>query len=194
MSSYLAEERLGYPLLMAGVIIVASFLSTFAPIPNASLFFIYPFSLVSFPFSATAELSLGAWGYLTGYDINFFGMEIVPVSPQNVPAYGFWFFFLINLVGAMLGYWGDKKLSEGSLEWNLLDFFFRSVFWSFLICYAIVWLSWFALEQILWQGADNVWFMIVMNIALFCRLFFWIPATIATAIYGMHKWFGRRKE
>jgi len=112
-------------------------------------------------------------------------MEIMSISPQNVPIYGFSFFLLINLVGVILGYWSNKKLSEGSFGWILLNFFFRSGFWSFLICYAIIWLAWFASNLIVWYGADDIWFMIVMNISFFCRDFFWLPSTMATAIYGM---------
>jgi hypothetical protein len=146
---------------------------------------LYPFWLVSYPFFSTPKLYVGDWGHLTGYNINFFGMEIMSISPQNVLVYGFSFFLLINLVGVILGYWSNKKLSEGSFGWILLDFFFRSGIWSFLICYAIIWLAWFASSLIVWYGADGIWFMIVMNISSFCRNFFWLPSTLATAIYGM---------
>jgi len=179
---------------MTGFIIVASFLSTFAPIPKVYSIYLYPFSLVSFPFFSISKLSLGDWGYLTGYNINFFEMEIISISAQNALVYCFSFFLLINLVGVMLGYWIKKKLAEGSLEWNLLNFLFRSGFWSFLICYAIVWLAWFALSLVAWYGMNDIWFIIVSNTMVFCKHFFWIPATIATAIYGIYKWFGKRKE
>jgi len=194
LSSDLPEERVSYVLSITGFIIVASFLSTFASIPKVYSIFLYPFSLVSFPFFSISKLSLGDWGYLTGYDINFFGMKIGSISGQIAYLYCFSIFLLINLVGAMLGYWSNKKLSDESFEWILLNFFFRSGFWSFIICYAIVWLAWFALSLITFYGVDDIWFMIMMNISFFCRNFFWIPAVIATIIYGIQKWFGLRKK
>ncbi len=117
-------------------------------------------------------------------------MEIVSISPQNVPVYGFSFFLLINLVGAMLGYWINKKLSEESLRRELFDFLFRSGIWSFLVCYAIIWLDWFALGLI----TQYEEFVITSNIWFFCQYFFWVPATIATAIYGVYKWSKSRKQ
>jgi len=194
LSSDLAEERLDYVLLMTGFIIVASFLSTFVSILKVYLIVLYPFSLVSFPFFSISKLSHGDLGFLTGYDISFFGMEIGSISAQDATLYCFSIFLLINLVGVMLGYWINKKLAEGSLEWNLLNFLFRSGFWSFLICYAIVWLAWFASSLIVWYGVDGIWFIIVSNTMVFCKHFFWIPATIATAIYGIYKWSKSRKQ
>ena len=188
-SSILEHERVSYVLLMAGFIIVASLLSTFVYVLWLWLLVLYPFSLVSFPFSSTAmHTSLGGHTYhVTDYNVNFFGMQIVSISPQNIPVYGFSFFLLTNLVGAMLGYWINKKLLEESFKWKLFDFFFRSGILSFLVCYAILWLDLFALSLIVWYGANDIWFTIAMNILLFCRDFFWVPATIATAIYGIYK-------
>ncbi len=145
LSRDLAHERASYLLLMTGFIVVASFLSTFAYELWLWLIFVYPFWSVSFPFFSTPELSLGEWGRLTSYNINFFGIEIVSVSPQNVPVYGFSFFLLINLVGAMFGYWTNRKLLEEPLRWSLFNFFFRNGILSFLVCYAILLLDWFGI-------------------------------------------------
>ncbi len=194
LSSALRDERVSYVLLMAGFIIVASFLSTFVYVLWLWLIVLYPFWLVSFPFFSTPELYFGDWGRLTGYNINFFGMKIVSISPQNVLAYGFSFFFLINLVGAMLGYWINKRLLEESFKWNLFNFFFRGGILSFLVCYGITWVGWFALSLIIWYGANDVWFIIASNTLFFCRYFFWVPAAIATTIHGIYKWFRMRKE
>jgi len=194
LSSDLEHERLSYVLLMTGFIIIASLLSTFVYVLWLWLIILYPFWLISFPFFSTPELYFGDWGRLTGYHITFFGIEIVSISPQNVSIYSFSFFLLINLVGAMLGYWINKKLFEESFKWKLFDFFFRSGILSFLVCYGITWLDWFALSLIIWYGANDIWFIIASNILFFCRYFFWVPATIATAIYGIYKWSKSRKQ
>ena len=194
LSSYLAHERISYVLLMTVFIIIASFLSAFVYNYWLWLIFLYPFWLVSFPFFSTPKLAHGGWGHLISYNINFFGMEIVSISPQNVLVYGFSFFLLINLVGAMLGYWINKNLLKESFKWKLFDFFFRSGIWSFLVCYAILWLDWFALGLIVWYGVNDIWFTIVSNTSFFCKYFFWVPATIATTIYGIYKWSKSRKQ
>jgi hypothetical protein len=183
-------DYMSYVPLMAGFMIVVSLLSTYVCMFWLWLIFLYPFWSVSFPFYSTPELSFGDWGYLTGYNINFLGMEIVSLSPQNVLLYGFSFFLLINLVGAILGYWINKKFSEESLKRELFNFFFRSGILSFLVCYGIILLNWFTLGLIM-QYED---FVIRSNILLFCKYFFWVPAVIATAIYGIYKWIGMRKE
>lgn len=189
LSSDLEQKSVIHVLLMTGFIIVMSFLSTFVSILWLWIILLYPFWLVSFPFLSTPKLFLGDRGHLTGYNINFFWMEIVSISPQNVLAYGFSFFFLINLVGAMLGYWINKKLSDGSFEWILLNFFFRSGFWSFLVCYGILWLDWMAISLMMYYGASDISFIIASNILVFCKYFFLLPAVIATIIYGIQKWF-----
>jgi hypothetical protein len=184
------HEHMSYVLLMAGFMIVVSLLSTFVSMFWLWIILLYPFWLVSFPFYSIPKLSFGDWGYLTGYNINFFGMEIMSVSPQNVLVYGFLFFLLINLVGVIFGYWINQKLSEESLKRELFDFFFRSGILSFFVCYGIILLGWFALGLV----TQYEEFVIMSNILLFCRYFFWVPAVIATAIYGIYKWIGMRKE
>jgi len=194
LSRYLENERISYLLLMIGFIIIASLCSTFVYVLWLWLIFLYPFSLVSFPFFSDPQLSLGDWGHLTSYNIHFFEIEIMSISPQNVPVCGFAFFSLINLAGAMIGYWINKGLAEETFEWKLFNFFFRSGIWSFLVCYAIFWLSWFGLAAIVWYRVNGIWFTIVSNTFAFSRYYFWVPATITTAIYGTYKWFEKRKE
>jgi len=187
LSSDLEQKNVIHVLLMTGFIIVMSVLSTFVCILWLWIILLYPFWLVSFPFLSTPKLFFGDRGHLISYNINFFWMKIVSISPQNVLAYGFSFFFLINLVGAMLGYWINKKLLNEPFKWKLFDFLFRSGIWSFLACYAIIWLDWFALQLIVWYGVNDIWLTIVSSTSFFCRYFFWVPATIATAIYGIYK-------
>jgi len=132
--------------------------------------------------------------YITDYNINFFGMEIVPISTQNILVYGFLFFLLINLVGAMLGYWINKKLLEESFKWKLFHFFFRSGILSFIVCYGILWLASIAISLMIYYGASDISFIIASNIWFFSRYLFLVPATIATAIYGIYKRSKSRKQ
>ena len=196
LSSYFEHNRVSYMLLMASFIIVASLLSTYVSMLWLWLLVLYPFLVVSFPFFSTAlHTSMGVHTYhVTSYNINFFGMEIVSISPQNILGYGFSFFLLINLVGAMLGYWINKKLFDETFKRTLFDFFFRSGIFSFIVCYAILWLDLIALSLITWIGANDVWFIIASNILVFCKYFFLLPATIATAIYGISGWSKSRKQ
>jgi hypothetical protein len=177
------QEYMSYVLIMAGLVIVASFLSAFVSLFWFWLILLYPFWSVSFPFYSIPILSFGDWGYLTNYRINFVGIEIMSISPQNALVYGFSFFLLINLVGAILGYWIKQKTSEESLKRELFDFFFRSGILSFLVCYGIIWINWFALGLV----TQYEEFVIMSYILLFCRYFFWIPALIATIICGLKR-------
>jgi len=196
LSSDLEYERVSYVLLIAGFIIVASFLSTFVSVLGIWLLQLYPFLLVSFPFFSTAPRTrVGVHAYpVTGYNINFFGIEIVSISPQNITVYGFSFFLLINLVGAMLGYWINKKLFDETFKRKLFNFFFRSGILSFLVCYGILWLDWMAISLMMYYGASDISFIIASNIVFFSRYLFLVPATIATAIYGIYKWSKSRKQ
>ncbi len=189
-----------YLLLETVFIVVLSVLSTFVYLLWVWILLLYPFWLVSFPFFSTPELRARANVYfprrapihageidvrahLVGYDINFFGVKIVSISPQNL-VYGFSFYLLINILGAIVGYLTNRLLRDRSFEWNLFNFFFRTGIVSFLVCYGITWLGWFALGLIVWYGVNGIWFALVENVLFFCQFFFWIPAVIATLIYG----------
>lgn len=187
LSSDLAQERVIYVLSITGFIIVVSFLSTFVCMLWDWVIFLYPFWLVSFPFFSIPEFLFNdPRTLLTSYKINFFGIEIVSISPQNLLVCGLSFFLAINLIGAMLGYWINRKFSGELFKWKLFDSFFRNGILSFLVCYTILWLNWFALDLIVWYRVDDIWFTIVGSITLFCRYFFWLPALI-TAIYEIYK-------
>jgi len=181
-----SERRLPIYLLLETVfIVVLSLLSTFVCLLWLWILFLYPFWLVSFPFFSTPELLLGDHGPLVGYDVNFFGLKIVSVCPHNL-VYGLSLYLLINILGAIIGYLINRLLRDRSLEWNLFDFFFRTGILSFLVCYGITWLGWFALGLIVWYGVNGSWLPLVANVLFFCKFFFWIPALIATLIYGAH--------
>lgn len=173
-------------LLMTGFVIVVSLLSTFTCMLWLWIIFLYPFWLVSFPFFSTPELLFGDHGPLTGYNINLFGSNIFSVSPQNVLVCGFSFYLMINIAGTLIGYLAGKVLCDKSFQWKLLDFVFHYAILSFLVCYGVVWLGWFALQYMVWYGVNHIWFAFVENVLLFCKHFFWIPAVIATVIYAVH--------
>ena len=173
-------------LLMTGFAIVVSLLSTFTCMLWLWIIFLYPFWLVSFPFYSTPELLFGDYGPLVSYNINIFGSNVSSISPQNVLVYGFSFYLIINIVGTLLGYLAGKVLCDKTFEWNLLNFFFRYAILSFLVCYGVIWLGWFALQYIAWYGVDHIWFAFVENVLFFCENFFWIPAVIVTVIYAVY--------
>ena len=176
-----------YVLRMAFFIILMSFVSTF--FVAGFLFAIYyPLSWLSFPFLSSVE-QLHSYTPVTAYKIHFFTLEIVSISPQNAPLYVFSFFLLVNLVGAILGYWINKRLLTESFKRNLFDFFFQSWVISLLGCYTLLGCYIISSSYLRVTG----WFAIANIIYLFCAYFFWIPALIATTIYGI-KWFRRRKE
>ena len=173
-------------LLMTGFVIVVSLLSTFTCMLWLWIILLYPFWLVSFPFFSTPELLFGDQGPLTSYNINFFESNIFSVSPQNVLVYGFSFYLIINIGGTLLGYLAGKVLRDKTFEWNLLDFLFHYAILSFLVCYGVIWLGWFALQFMVWYGVNHIWFAFVENVLFFCKHFFWIPAVIATVIYAVY--------
>jgi len=185
LSSNTQVELPIHVLLMTGFVIVVSLLSTFTCMLWLWIILLYPFWLVSFPFFSTPELLFGDFGPLTSYNINFFGSNIFSISPQNVLVYGFSFYLMINIGGTLLGYLAGKVLCDKSFEWNLLDFFFRYGILSFLVCYGVIWLGWFALQYVVWYGVDHVWFAFVRNILFFCQHLFWVPSLVITIIYAV---------
>lgn len=185
LSSSTQSELPIHMLLMTGFAIVVSLLSTFTCMLWLWIMLLYPFWLVSFPFFSTPELFFGDFGPLTGYHISFFGSNIFSISPQNVLVYGFSFYLIINLGGALLGYLAGKVLRDKSFEWDILDFFFRYGILSFLVCCGVVWLGWFALQYMVWYGVNHVLFAFVENILFFCQYFFWVPSLLITIIYAV---------
>jgi len=194
LASDFAQNRVFYVLLMSGVIIMMSLLSAFVSIFWLWLIFLYPFWLLSFPFYLTTKPLHGYWGAISGYNINFFWMEIGSISTENVLVNGFSFFLLINLVSAMVGYWLSKNLLKEPFKRELFDFFFRSGTLSFLVCYIIFFLDWFALGLTAKLEINEIWSTIILNIPFFCTNLFWMPAAIATTIYWIYKRPGREEQ
>jgi len=132
--------------------------------------FLGPFSL-SFPFYTDpfAESSTTFFPFATHHGLGFLGWRISSFTlPLQLETLAFLtsFFLLVNLVGAMLGYWINKKLPEQSLEREIFDFFFKSGILFFLFLMVATWIF---------------------------AVLFWTFAAIATAIYGIYKWIGMRK-
>jgi len=179
-------------MLMAGWVILVSLLTIFLAPAWILALFILPFMLLSFPFFSTVE-QLHSYTPITAYNIQFFTLKIVSISPENSLVYGFSFFTSVNLVGAVLGYKINKILLEKSLKRNLFDLFLKSTPISFGACYLFMVLFYFALGLITGYRLDNylndntLWFIIMNIIYLFTLYFFWIPALIATILYGIYK-------
>lgn len=154
-------------LLTAFFIVLASLFSTFLAYAWILLIILYPFWLLSYPFVSYVAISLSPH-YIGPYDIYLCSLKIASISREYVLFFGFLFFFSVNLLGAILGYWIDKKLTEESLKRKMLDFFIKSFFVSLVTCFPILLFStfWFS----------TLWFSIAIYL-------FWTPAVIATAIY-----------
>jgi len=178
-------------------IIFASFFSTFFTYVYLWVF-LYPFGLLSFPFSSTVE-QMHSWAPVTAYNIHFLTLEIVSIAPEIAPIYGFLFFLSVNFASAILGYWIGKRLLRESLKRKLFDFFFKSSIYSFIACFFIFWITFFAVEGITggrlnhYLNDNTMLFAIGNLISLFCIYFFWIPAAVATTIYGISSVLGEGK-
>lgn len=169
-------------------IVLASLFSTFLSYALIVWFLFYPILLLSFPFVSTFEDSLSSPP--TEYNINLCTLRIVSISPENAYLYGFLFFFSVNLIGTILGYWINKRLLEGSFKRKMFDFFIESVFLSFIFCFFLYYVTLFLRPTRLnhYLNDNTLWINIADNIILFCIFYFWVPALIATTIHGIYEW------
>lgn len=176
---------------MAVLMIFASYLST---LYGFHWFWFYPLGLLSFPFSLTVYEGWG--GSVAGYNIHFLSLKILTTTPQNAFLRMFSFFLSVNLVGAILGYWIDKRLLEESLKRKMFDFFFRSCFLSLIGCFLIFMPTLGYRYTLLnnYLNDNTLWVTLTYNVILFCIFYFWIPAAITTAIYGIYEWRTRHKK
>ena len=192
-ASYRWVRSKNYVLKMTTFIISASFLSTIMPEFWILNLFIWPLSLLSFPFSMIVNQS-HSYTPIIGYSIRFLTTEIayIPFTGSRY-IYIFSFFFLVNSLSTILGYHIDKLLLTESLKQKLFDFFFRSGILSLLGCYLVLFVYYFALGvttgyQVNHYLNDNtLWFTIANILYLFSMYFFWIPAVISTTIYAVYK-------
>jgi len=160
------RRKVSYILLLIPITILMSFFSAnyvdryrswLGPLPLSTPFYTDDFAenpTAFFPFATHHGL------YFLGWRISSFTL---PLQLETL-AFLTSFFLSINLLGAMLGYWINKRLPEESLKRDMFDFFFKS---------GILFSLYFV---------GSTWIFAVL---------FW---TIATAIYGIYKWFRRRKE
>lgn len=168
--------------------VLASLVSTFLGFAWIVWFLFYPILLLSFPFVSTFEDSLSSLS--TEYNINLCTLRIVSIPPENAYLYGFLFFFSVNLIGTILGYWINKRLLEGSFKRKMFDLFIESVFLSFIFCFFLYYVTLFLRPARLnhYLNDNTLWINIADNIILFCIFYFWVPALIATTIHGIYKW------
>jgi len=178
-----------YAMLMAFWIILASLLTIFLASAWILALFLLPLMLFSFPFLSTVE-QLHSYTPVRAYNIQFFSMNIVSISPENALVYGFSFFVLVNLAGAVLGYKIDKMLQGKKVKRNLFDFFQSSTLVFFGTFYLVMAFFYFALGIITpgyyLNENTQIWFTIADALFLFSRFLFWVPAVIATTIYGIY--------
>lgn len=164
------RRKLSYVLLLIPIILFMSFFS--AHYVDRFRYWLGPFSL-SFPFyTDTFVESPTPFPFLfaTHHGLYFLGWRISSFTlPLQLGTLAFLtsFFLLVNLVGAMLGYWINKRLPEESLKRDMFDFFFKFGIWSFLLFTGSTWIF---------------------------PVLFWTFTVIATTIYGIYKWMGMRKE
>jgi hypothetical protein len=184
LSYYLANENQGkeYVLLTVLSVIAISLLSIFGfPLePWIYWYSIILFSSLSFPFFVTSEYQHNDPWDIASYNVDFFTLKTVSIPPQTLIIYGFLLFALINSIGAILGYWINKKLSVRSIKQaETFEFFSKNTTLFWIGCYVIL-----LATIILSPGPLNY---IVQNILYLWRFWFWIPPLAATAIYAWHK-------
>jgi hypothetical protein len=106
-------------------IVLMSFISTsltYLGFFLAVLFFLWPLLFASYPFMGIVVWRR-SFGVVAGYDIRFFALRIVSLPTEYAPLLGFGFFLLVNLAGALLGYWiGTRYRIQlfGSKWWKVL--------------------------------------------------------------------------
>ena len=163
------RRKSSYVLLLVPITILMSFFSAYYV--DRFHYFLGPFSL-SIPFYTNAFVENPTpWTFLvpTHHGLYLLGWRICAFTlPLQLETLAFLtsFFLLINLVGAMLGYWIGNTLPEKSLKREKFDFFFKFGILSFLFFMGSTWIF---------------------------AVLFWIFAVIATTVYGIYKWSRRRK-
>jgi hypothetical protein len=170
---------------MVGFTILASFMSVL--IGHSLLVGTHLFWL-SFPFSLIVEQI--SWTFVTGYHIQFLSFRMISINPQIGPFLAFSFFLGMNFVGVVLGLWIKESLKE-----KLFDFFIKSGAIS-LVCGYIIWIAYSLHLKELWLS-NQIFHSKVYEQYLFesnfylvytlCIYYFWVPALIATAIYGLKR-------
>ena len=190
-----------YVLRMLVFLIVVSFLSAGSPGGSFMTLFI-PFSFLSFPFHAYIDpiWTEGCW--VDFLRIDFLTIDLTAPLPLDSGRFlvAFPFFLFVNFVGTTLGYWINEKLVEGSLIEKLFNFSFKSGAISFVGCYVISFSCFMILGLVTgyrlnhYLNDHTLSYAIANTILLFCIYYFWVPAVIATTIYGISKWFRRRRE
>ena len=166
-----AVELRSYLTRITSSILVISLSSTALSNIDLLLLFSYPFASLSFPFSSS------------GYYIQFLTQEILFVSNGGICLLiVFSFYLLVNFLGVILGYWLEKRLAEEQIKTELFEFFSIVGLCSFGACYFI--------SLILYGIAITLRLDVLPSLYIiffFCVHYFWVPALIATAIYGLRR-------
>jgi hypothetical protein len=195
-------SKKAYVLRMAVSIILISFFSAFFPV-SIAIILTFPLTFLSFPFHAYIDpIWTEGWYWVDFLRIRFLTIDLTAPLPLDSGRFlvAFPFFLFVNFVGTTLGYWINEKLVEGSLIEKLFNFSFKSGAISFVGCYVISFSCFIILGLVTgyrlnhYLNDHTLSYAIANTILLFCIYYFWVPAVIATTIYGISKWFRRRRE
>ena len=191
-----------YALKMVVFVFLVSYLSARFP-ASIILAFTFPITFLSFPFYAYIDpIWTEGWYWVDFLGIRFFVTDLAYPLPMGSGqlVVAFPFFLFVNIVGAILGYKISERLTKGSLKEKVFLFSFNSGALSLLGCYIINlscgvvlgYITGYRLNHSL--NNHTLSYAIANTILLFCIYYFWVPAAIATTIYGISKWFRRRRE
>lgn len=184
-----ARTRVDYIFIVAFLTIMLSFFST-AAARTYRVPLVYPLGILSFPFSSSLDWTQRPpplEEYISSYNIQFLTVKIWSFPWYDVTR--FWafsvfpFYLFVNAVGVTLGYWMNKRLVDEPLKRELFDFFFRAGLISISVLYII--------NVITLKLTPNDF---PIHVTLFSMYFFWVPALIATLVYGIRKWPRNRKH
>jgi len=187
---------------MAVSIVLISFLSAFFPV-SIAIIFTFPLTFLSFPFYAHIDpIWTEGWYWVDFLRIRFLTVELTPSLPLVSGRFlvAFPFFLFVNFVGTSLGYWISRKLAEGSWIEKVFNFSFEIGAISYVVCYVTSFANYMILGLLTGYRLNHYLnnhtqtYAIANAIFLVCTWYFWVPAVTLTTIYGIDKWFSRRRE
>jgi len=188
-------------LWMAVSIVLISFLSAFFPL-SIAIIFTFPLTFLSFPFHAYIYpiRTEGLW--VDFLRIRFLTIDLTAPLPLDLGRFlvAFPFFLFVNFVGTSLGYWISRKLAEGSWIEKVFNFSFEIGAISYVVCYVTSFANYMILGLLTGYRLNHYLnnhtqtYAIANAISLVCIWYFWVPAVTLTTIYGIYKWFSRRRE
>lgn len=180
-SSLWKTHKLDYLAVVIFFTVVSSFLSTIFPplqIPVG-----YPLGMLSFPFFTRIYIRDPLFEpWKPPLNIQFLTVNILsfsPLSTWSIFVTVFPFYMTVNFMGVILGYWMSKRLVDEPLKRELVDFFFRKGLLASSLALVII----ESIFVLIVKEGTGLW----IYIHFFSVYLFWVPALIATAIYGLKR-------